>query len=225
LLKSMLSLLSIADGISLLKSLFGFFSSILIFLGEVHWSFSFILLAILVDGIDGMVARKTKQGELGEYFEAMSDMTALGIAPALFIFTLYYAKVSYCPYYTSYLLIVLVVFLSCSMIRLTAFHRMKHKKYFIGLPVTAGSVLIMVPAFLEVSFFYILAIVVVVSLASIAPTPFPKPGLKINGVATILIIISILTGKLYDDIGPMILFVALMCYAIGGPLYLQKKSK
>lgn len=220
----MLNLLSIADGISLLKALFGFFSIILVVLGEVHWSFSFILLAILIDGVDGMIARRTKQGELGEYFEAMSDMAALGIAPALFIFTFYYAKVSYCPYYTIYLLIALIVFLSCSMIRLTAFHRMKHKKYFIGLPVTAGAILIMVPAFLEVGFFYLLAIVLVVSVASIASAPFPKPGLKINGAAAILIIISVLAGKFYGGIGPIVLFIAIMCYAIAGPLYLQKKG-
>ncbi len=221
----MLNLLSIADGVSLLKSLFGFFSIILVFLGDIQWAFSFILLAILIDGVDGMVARKTRQGELGEYFEAMSDMAALGIAPALFIFTIYYAKVSSCIYYTSYLIIALVVFLSCSIIRLTAFHLMKQKDYFIGLPVTAGSILVIVPAFLEVGFFYILAIVVVVSLASITSARFPKPGLTINGIAAILIISSVLMGKLYEGIGPMLLLVAIMCYAIGGPLYLQKKSK
>lgn len=221
----MLNLLSIADGVSLLKSLFGFFSIISAFLGEIQGAFSFILLAILIDGVDGMVARRTKQGELGEYFEAMSDMAALGIAPALFIFTLYYPKVSCCPYYTSYLLITLIVFLSCSMIRLTAFHRMKQKNYFIGLPVTAGSILIIVPVFLEVGFFYILTIVVVVSLASIASVPFPKPGLKINGVAAALIIISVSIGKLHDGIGPIILFIAITCYVIGGPIYLRKKVK
>jgi len=128
--KSMIKLLSVADGISLLNALFGFLAIIMAFLGEIRWSFSFILLAMMADGLDGIVARRTRQSGLGEYLEAMGDMISLGIAPAVFVFTIYYESISYCVYYQSYLIIVLIVFLSLSIVRLASFHIMKQNEFF-----------------------------------------------------------------------------------------------
>jgi len=81
----MIKLLSIADVISIFNAIFGFIAIIMILLNEIHFSFSFILLAMIADGIDGLVARKTKHSYLGEYMEAMGDMISLAIAPALFV--------------------------------------------------------------------------------------------------------------------------------------------
>ena len=82
----MLNLITIADLFSLLNAFLGFFAIIFALLDEIWISFYFILLAILADGLDGIIARKVNHGELGEYFEAMADMTSLGIAPAIFVF-------------------------------------------------------------------------------------------------------------------------------------------
>ncbi len=68
--KSMIKLLSVADVISLTNALFGFLAILMLFSSEMNLAFSFILLALLADGLDGIVARKTRKGELGEYMEA-----------------------------------------------------------------------------------------------------------------------------------------------------------
>ena len=87
--KSMIKLLSIADLISITNAILGFLAIIMIFLNEIHYSFSLILLAMIADGIDGLVARKTKHSNLGEYMEAMGDMISLVITPSIFVYRIY----------------------------------------------------------------------------------------------------------------------------------------
>jgi len=229
--KSMLRLLSIADGISLLNALFGFLAILTLFSDvfpsaemRTRLSFSFILLAMMADGLDGIVARKTRQSGLGDYLEAMGDMVSLGIAPAVFVFTIYYESISYCVYYQSYLIIVLIVFLSLSIVRLASFHIMKQNEFFVGLPASAGTIFIIILAFFEIEFLYILLVIIIVSLALVSNVRFPKPGLKINAIATALIIITLVIGKTYEGIAPLLLFVAIAAYSITGPIYLLKKK-
>lgn len=220
----MLRLLSIADFISILNALFGFSAIIMALLGETRLSFSFILLALLADGLDGIVARKTKQGQLGEYLEGMGDMTSMGIAPAVFVFMTYYESISYCIYYQSYLIIALIMFLSLSIVRLASFHIMKKDNYFVGLPASAGTIIILVLAYLEVEFLYILLIIILVSLTLVSNIKFPKPGLKINGLAAVLIILTIILGKNYYGIAPLLLLIAILTYTVSGPAYLLKSK-
>ena len=77
--KSMIKLISFADIISMINACLGFLAIVMLFLKEMQLSLSFIFIAILTDGLDGIVARKTRNGELGEYLEAMADMTSLSI--------------------------------------------------------------------------------------------------------------------------------------------------
>ncbi|MCK4415827.1 MAG: CDP-alcohol phosphatidyltransferase family protein, partial [Thermoplasmatales archaeon] len=125
----MIKLLSIADVISLINACFGFLAVLILFSDifpsdeiRIRLSFSFILLALLADGLDGIIARRTRTGELGEYLEAMADMISLGIAPSVFVYTMYHDVVSRYIYYQSYIVVVLIVFLSLSIIRLASFH-------------------------------------------------------------------------------------------------------
>jgi len=221
----MVKMLSIADLITLVNVLFGFFSMIMLFLGEIRFSFSFILLALLADGLDGIVARRTKKGELGEYFEAMADMTSLGIAPALFVYVTYRGDASCCIYYHSYLIITLVLFLLLCVIRLASFHVMKDEKFFVGLPASASTIIIISLAFIGIPFLYLLPVVIVVSVAMICDIKFPKPGLLIDSVASVLIIFSAILGKSYDGAAPIALLFTLLIYVLAGPVYLWKTKK
>jgi len=222
--KSMIKLLSLADVVSLTNAGFGLLSIIMASLGEIWFSFSFILIALLADGLDGMVARKTGHSELGDYMEAIADMISLGIAPSIFVYAIYHNAVSWCIYYHSYLLITLIVFLSLSIIRLASFHIMKDKKFFVGLPASMSAIIIITLAFFEIEFLYILPVIIIISLAMISNVHFPKPGLKIDVIAAILIILTLIFGKYYYGIAPLILITTLATYAILGPLYLLKSK-
>jgi len=220
----MIKLLSLADVVSLANAGFGFLAIIMASLGEMWFSFSFILIALLADGLDGMVARKTGHSELGDYMEAMADMISLGVAPSFFVYTIYHDAVSWCIYYHSYLLITLIVFLSLSIIRLASFHLMKDKKFFVGLPASISTIIIIILAFFEIEFLYILPVIIIISLAMISNVHFPKPGLKIDVIAAILIILTLIFGKDYYGIAPLLLITTLVTYTTLGPLYLLKNK-
>ena len=127
--KSMIELLSIADCVSLTNAIFGFLSIVMVFIGEIRLAFSFILLALLADGLDGIIARRTRESKIGEFLESMADMTSFGIAPTIFIYTIYYKFVSCCIYKHIFLLIILILFLSMVIVRLASFHLLKQPAF------------------------------------------------------------------------------------------------
>lgn len=229
--KCMIKLLSIADVISLINACFGFLAVLILFSDifpsdeiRIRLSFSFILLALLADGLDGIIARRTRTGELGEYLEAMADMISLGIAPSVFVYTMYHDVISRYIYYQSYIVVVLIVFLSLSIIRLASFHIMKEEKFFVGLPASAGTIFILILAFLEIEFIYMLLFIVIISFAMISNIRFPKPGFKVNSVASVLIVLTIVLGKTYYNVAPLLLFSTLAFYTIVGPFYVRKNT-
>ena len=220
----MIKLLSVADVISLTNALFGFLAILMLFSSEMNLAFSFILLALLADGLDGIVARKTRKGELGEYMEAMADMISLGIAPAFFVYRTYHSVVSDSMLYHGLLIVALMIFLSLGIIRLASFHIIKDDKFFVGLPASASTLFIIILSFLQIEFVYILPFVVFVSLVMVSPIRFPKIGLKINAFAAFIIIITLIFGGMYTNFAPLMLFTTLAVYAIIGPIYVRKKS-
>ena len=222
--KSMIKLLSVADVVSLTNAIFGFLAILMIFLNEIRLSFSFILLALLADGLDGIVARKTRKGELGEYMEAMADMISLGIAPAFFVYNTYYDVVSDYLYYHTLLVVVLIIFLSLGIIRLASFHIIKEEKFFVGLPASASTIFILVLSFLQTELIYILPFIFLISIVMVSPLRFPKIGLKINAFAAVLILVTLIFGSIYHSFAPLMLFSALAVYAVLGPIYVRKKS-
>jgi len=230
--KPMIKLLSIADAISITNALFGFFAIIFIISNlsnseefQIRASFSFILLALLADGLDGIIARKTKTSEIGEYLESMADMTSMVIAPAVFIYFIYSDLVSCCLYRQVYLLFALILFLSFGIIRLASFHLMKKNKYFIGLPVPASTIILLIIAFFKVEFIYILPAVVIIGATNVSDIKFPKLGIKINAIASILILLSLVMYDLYFGIAPFLLLIAIIIYLTVGPIYLKFLTK
>ena len=188
----------------------------------MYFSFSLILLAILADGLDGIIARRTRHGELGEYLEAMADMTSLGIAPAIFVYFTYSSLYATSLLFSLVLIIALLLFLGCSIIRLSSFHSLKEKDFFIGLPASASTIFLVVLVFFEVPLPYILIVLILISILMISPIRFLKPGRYINTVACILILLSIALGRLYMGIAPILLILALAVYTIAGPFIVKK---
>ena len=224
--KSMIRLISLADAISLTNAIFGFLAIIFLFSDfisneelKIRVSFSFILLALLADGLDGIVARKIKISEIGEYLESIADMTSLIIAPAFFIYFIYNDIALSSTSNHIYLLITLILFLSLGAIRLSSFHIMKNKKFFLGLPASASTIILLILSYLKIDFILILLAIVFISIAMITNIRFPKPSFKINAIATIFIILTIILGKDFYGFAPILLIIAIVIYSIGGPIY------
>ena len=230
--KSMIKLLSVADVISITNAIFGVLAILFLFtcLGtcdvfRVRASFSFILLALIGDGLDGIIARKFGKSEIGAYLDSMADMASFVIAPAVFIYYVYSSSFGSLFYSNIYLLFALILFLAFGIIRLASFHLMKNDKFFIGLPSPASVVILLVISWLQVDFIYILPAVVIIGALMVSNIKFPKPGKKMDLIAALLILLSILLYNSYYKIAPLLLLTAILIYAVGGPIYYKFLAK
>lgn len=99
-----------------------------------------ILIAAVMDGLDGRVARMTNtQSAFGEQFDSLADMVSFGVAPALIVFSWTLSSLGNAGWAASF------IFMSCAALRLARFNVQLgtvDKRFFVGLqsPVAAGLV-------------------------------------------------------------------------------------
>ena len=221
----MIKLLSLADIITLMNAVMGFLALLMVFSNQFQLAAAFILLGLLADGLDGIVARRIGNGQMGEYLETIADMISLSVAPLILLYKTYYDVVV--AQFSLHLLlgVVLVFSLVCSMIRLSSFSLLKEKHSFIGLPTSASAVFLVLASFLRPDVWVILPFIVILALAMISSVRFPKPGLKMDLVAAVFIVATLLLDSRYNNIAPLLLLVGLVSYIIIGPFYLHIKKK
>lgn len=221
----MVNLLSIADGITLLNAILGFLALLMVFSHQFALAASFILLGLLADGLDGLVARFIGNGKLGEFLEAIADMVSLSVAPLALVYAIYYDAITSEMFVHLLVGIVLVFSLVCSIIRLSSFSLLRQKQSFVGLPTSASAIFLVIITYLKPGIWYVLPAIVILSLAMVSSLGFPKPGLKVNLIAAVFIVVTILLDSMYGNIAPLLLLVALSFYIVVGPIYLQVKKR
>src|SRR5881628_97628 len=127
-------------GVYLIPSLFttgnlicGFFSIISTFNGHYLQAAVFIILAHLLDGVDGSVARLTKTtSQFGIEFDSLADLVSFGVAPAILAY--YWALV---PWGT-WGWLAACLYVVCGALRLARFNVQigtVEKSHFVGLPI------------------------------------------------------------------------------------------
>lgn len=99
-----------------------------------------IFLAMVLDGMDGRVARWTNsQSAFGEQLDSLADMVSFGVAPALIVYNwqLYqFGKLGYC---------IAFIYCTCAAMRLALFNTLigkVDKKWFIGIPSPTAAALV-----------------------------------------------------------------------------------
>ncbi|GJM12331.1 MAG: phosphatidylserine synthase [Pseudohongiella sp.] len=102
---------------------------------EAGWA---ILIAGVLDGLDGRIARLTNtQSAFGAQFDSLSDMVSFGVAPALIMFSWAFAPLGRLGWAASF------IYMSCAALRLARFNVQLgtvDKRFFVGLqsPLAAG---------------------------------------------------------------------------------------
>jgi CDP-diacylglycerol---serine O-phosphatidyltransferase len=110
-----------------------------------------IVLAALIDGIDGRVARALKaQSRLGAELDSLADFVNFGIAPALVVYTWGLGGLR------DFGWIAVLVFACCMGLRLARFNSMLdvdkpkwQSNYFTGVPAPAGAIVVLLPLYLD----------------------------------------------------------------------------
>lgn len=139
----------VKKGVYLLPSLLtignllsGFYAIVAVYNDE-YWKASMaILVAFILDGLDGAVARLTgAQSDFGIELDSLADLVSFGVAPAIL------AHVWAIKPYSSIAwlfgsIVPTALFVSCGAFRLARFNiqtRSLDKRYFVGLPIPAAA--------------------------------------------------------------------------------------
>ena len=131
-------------GAYLLPSLFttgnvllGFYAVVLGYRGRFHDAAIMVLVAAVLDALDGRIARLTKtESEFGKEFDSLADVLTFGATPAYLAFLWgleKYGRVGW---------LIPLYYLLCTTIRLARFNvqtKSVDKRFFVGLPSPAAS--------------------------------------------------------------------------------------
>ena len=178
--KTILARLSKADSFSILNAIFGITSLCLLFSSE-WYAFVFILLAVLADGMDGIVARK--YGSSLPIIDEFADMISFVAAPSAIFFN-HYGLLAI-PFIYAYVL--------ASIIHLLNYHY-GTKEIFVGLPTPAAAIVIASICILSFPVWASLFIVSMLSILIFLPIKYGRiEGLE-RIVALIIIVAAIFGG-------------------------------
>ncbi len=134
-------------GIYLLPNLFttaalfaGFFAIVQAMNGFYEQSAVAIFIAMVMDGLDGRVARMTNtQSAFGAEYDSLSDMVSFGVAPSLVIYVWALKPMGKLGWIAAF------IYCSCAALRLARFNTKldeSDKRYFQGLPSPAAAALL-----------------------------------------------------------------------------------
>jgi len=131
-------------GIAILPSLFttgnlflGFWAMVRTLHGQYHEAAPLIGWAILLDLLDGRIARMTgTSSEFGGELDSLADVISFGVAPALLAYSWGFSSVPRVGWLAAFLFVV------CGTLRLARFNVQRHAvdgRYFVGLPIPAAA--------------------------------------------------------------------------------------
>ena len=121
--------------------------------GNYSLAVIFILLAAILDALDGRVARLIKgTSEFGKELDSLTDFVSFGIAP---VFILYFWELNN---YGRLGWAIILIYSLCCVVRLARFNLTKidneqlwKNNFFEGIPSPAGGILILMPLIYELS--------------------------------------------------------------------------
>lgn len=134
-------------GIYLLPNLFttaalfcGFYAIVSSINGQFETAAIAIFVAMLLDGIDGRVARLTNtESDFGAEFDSLADMVSFGLAPALIIYLWALSSFGKMGWLVSF------IYVACAALRLARFNTQashSDKRYFQGLASPAAAAVV-----------------------------------------------------------------------------------
>ncbi len=229
-----------ARGIYLLPNLFttaalfaGFYAIVSGMRNQFDYAAIAIFVAMVLDGLDGRVARLTKtQTAFGAQYDSLSDMVSFGIAPALVGYNWGLSELGKIGWLAAF------IFTATAALRLARFNIQSgtvDKRYFIGLPSPAAAAVVAGMVWVGSEFDFsgkrisliVAFITVAIGLLMVSRIRYYSfkeidfkdhvPFVAILGLVMLFIIIA------WNP--PIVLFIMFFLYALWGPiLWLKNKT-
>jgi len=216
--RSAASLLSFADSFTIVNGLMGLFSIFLAVSGEMVWASSFIMLAVLADGLDGIVARKLGS-EIGKYMDEFSDMVSFCMAPLVAVYVFYSTSFVVTTENIT-LLFSCGIFLIGGMLHLIRYH-IGNEGYFVGLTTPAAAMTVISAIYFSPPWWVISLVLFILSVIMMSSIPYPK----IEGILSIPAVAVILLTVAFGNEFYILLFAGIVLYTTIGPFHVIYKSR
>ena len=219
-------------GIYILPNLFttaalfaGFYAIVQAMDGQFELAPAAIFIAMIMDGLDGRVARWTHtESDFGAQYDSLADMVSFGLAPALVMYQWALSGLGKLGWLVAFL------YAACAALRLARFnvqHDVTDKRYFTGLPSPSAAALVMglvwvmnasgIPGkeqvLLALGFTIYAAVAMVSNMRYSSFKQFNvkerAPFMGVVAVVLVFVLISLDT--------PPVLFLIFLAYALSGP--------
>ena len=220
-------------GIYLLPNLFttgalfaGFYAITSAMGGRFETAAVAIFVAMILDGLDGRVARLTNtQSEFGAQYDSLSDMVSFGAAPALVMYLWAFSSMGKLGLFAAF------VHMAGGALRLARFNTQltsADKRYFQGLPspaaaaILAGFIWISLEHDYPVEIVKYIAIALTISTGLLMVSNFRYSSFKeidLKGKVPFFVAIAVMLGIAFVMAQPQtMLFLLFLGYAISGPV-------
>jgi CDP-diacylglycerol--serine O-phosphatidyltransferase len=228
-------------GIYLLPNLFttgalfaGFYAIVQAMNGRFEFAAVAIFIAMVLDGLDGRVARLTHtQSAFGAEYDSLSDMVSFGVAPSLVVYEWALKGLGKWGWFAAF------IYCAATALRLARFNTnidVVDKRYFQGLPSPAAAALIAgfvwVMHDYEVSGesvrWYACGLTVFAGLSMVSNLPFYsfKDFNMRKSVPFMMIFMAALFFIFISSYPPGVLFGLFMCYSLSGyVLWVWRRSQ
>ncbi len=212
----------------------GFFSMVRSITGDFYIASILILIAGILDGIDGKVARITRTvSRFGVEFDSLSDLVSFGVAPSVLTYLHFFEPFSRVGIAVPFL------YLSSGALRLARFNIISKRmddRYFLGLPIPAAASALVMPIIISERFpsiplvnpyfyFFLSFTLSLLMVSNIRYYSFKKAGFLKGSPWRVLITIVIAFTILLSE-PEVFLFLCIYAYVLSGPLsYVYYKVK
>ena len=206
--------------------------------GNYSLAVIFILLAAILDALDGRIARLIKgTSEFGKELDSLTDFVSFGIAP---VFILYFWELNN---YGKLGWAITLIYSVCCVLRLARFNLTKiddqplwKSNYFEGVPSPAGGILILMPLIFELADLnlnfniknltpYFTILIAILMVSKLPTLSFKKISISPKATAFILLGIGIVFISLLDYTFETLLIFGLV-YLISIPIsFFMYKNK
>lgn len=217
--------LSVADAVTLVNAVVGFVAGAVAF-ADLHLAARLLLLSVIVDALDGIVARSGDSSAVGPLLDSITDVVSFGVTPSLFVYVLLTDAVGGIetapPLVFVGVSLVASLYAVLSVVR-TAFY----STYFDapderpGMPNSLGAILL-ATAYLAgfTDPFLVAAGMAVVAVAQVSPFDYPKPDVKTVVPMGVVLFGSVVAPTAFGRAAPRVMLgIALLFFALGPRYY------
>jgi CDP-diacylglycerol---serine O-phosphatidyltransferase len=197
----------------------GIIAIILVFNGNADLAAIMVIVAMLLDGLDGRVARALNaQSEFGKELDSLSDVISFGVAPAFIMYVVAFQGMDASGW------IVTSIFPICGALRLARYNVVAGiPGYFIGLPIPAAGGILATMALFHDHLHWSVLLLSTLLLSYLMVSTVKYPNFKKVGipkaaiwVTPIIVAVAVALAIAFPGILSKLIFVPLLIYALYG---------